>query len=178
MAFVVEDGTGLENANSYISAADARAYWIEQAVVFTQADTAAAGIVSLETALIAAARYMELRFRSRYRGCIEFPPSDDGVFTGQALAFPRLNLYNFDGYLVTGVPLKVQQAQAEYMKRVLDAGPTSLLPDPTQAGNMIREKVGPIETEYTPGSVQIIHPYPTADNLLREFLYSGTYSTR
>lgn len=179
MAFVVEDGTGLAAANSYTSATTARAYWLEQGVVLAQADSAAPGVVSLQTALIEACRYMELRYRGRYRGRIEFPPTTDPVFAGQALSFPRVCLYDANGYPVAGVPVRVQAAQAEYMRRAL-ASP--LLPDPTQAGNltMDRNKVGPIETEqqFIPGSVQITKPYPAADLLLREFLYSGNYSYR
>jgi len=179
MAFVVEDGTGLAAANSFTSAAEARAYWLEQGVVLAQADTAGAGVVSLETALVEAARYMELLYKRRYKGTIQFPPTTSPVFAGQALSFPRLCLYDHNGYLVTGVPKQVKAAQAEYMRRAL-ASP--LLPDPTQAGNltMNRNKVGPIETEqqFVPGSVQLTKPYPAADVLLAEFLYTGSYSYR
>jgi DnaT-like ssDNA binding protein len=179
MAFLVEDGTGLAAANAYITATEGRAYWSEQGVVFTQSDSAGAGVASLQTAIVAATRYIETRFRARFKGEIQFPPASDGSFAGQALSFPRLCLYDVNGYPVTGIPRLLKYATAEYMKRALTA---DLLPDPTQSGNLImnREQVGPLETEqqFSPGSVQIIFPYPAADFLLDEFIYSGNYCIR
>lgn len=178
MAFVVEDGTGLATANAYISAANARAYWLEQGVTFAQADTAGSGVVSLETGIIAATRYMEQRFRPLYKGTIQFPPTTSPAFAGQGLSFPRLCLYDVNGYLVTGVPLRIAQACAEYMKRALTA---ELMPDPTLAGNLTSKtvKAGPVETSFTlvPGTI-IIKPYPTADALISEFIRTGRYSYR
>lgn len=178
MAFVVEDGTGLATANAYTSAAAARSYWIEQGVVLTPLDTAAPGVVSLETGIIAATRYMEQRFRGRYKGTIQFPPTTSPVFAGQGLSFPRLCLYDVNGYLITGVPVRVAQACAEYMKRAITA---DLMPDPTLAGNLTSKtvKAGPIETSFTlnPGNI-IIKPYPTADALISEFIRSGRYTYR
>lgn len=178
MAIVVEDGTGLVNANAYISAAAARQYWLDQAVVLTPLDSAAPGVLSLETCIIAATRYIELRFRSRFKGTIQFPPVVGG-FAGQALSFPRLCLYDVNGYPLSGVPVRMAQACAEYMRRAIAA---DLLPDPTQAGNLTANltKVGPIETSqsFTPGSVQVLKPYPTADGLIAEFITTGTYAIR
>jgi hypothetical protein len=168
MAFVVEDGTGKVDANSYESVANARAYWLDVGVTFTQTDQV------LQQSLVASTRYIELRYGSRFKGEPEFPATENPVFAGQALSFPRLCLVNRYGVAVTGVPVQVRHATSEYMKRALTA---ELAPDPSLAGNLIsnREKVGPLETEvvFVPGSVPRFKPYPTADALLIEFIYSS-----
>jgi len=97
----------------------------------------------------------------------------------QPLEFPRINLIDRAGFVVAGVPLKLEQATAEYALRALTA---ALLPDPTidASGKAItskREKVGPIdvETRFESGgaSSNLLRPYPNADRLLTEFIKVG-----
>ena len=73
MAIIMEDGTGLANANSFISVAGADAYWTE---VTMPALWASASNSEKEAALVQATRYMEKRFGTRYKGSRqqEFPP--------------------------------------------------------------------------------------------------------
>jgi hypothetical protein len=182
MAFIVEDGTGLSGATAYISAANARAYWLDVGVTFAAPDSvpSVAFPVTLQMALIAAARYMELRFKYRWKGTKQFPATTTPAFAGQGLSWPRLCVYRPDDGCnpVVGVPIEVIQANAEYMRRALVA---ELVTDPTIAPNitMQREKVGPLETEvqmlpYTP----IFTPYPTADSLIVGLMYTGNYCVR
>jgi hypothetical protein len=100
------------------------------------------------------------------------------VTVPQPLSFPRLNLLDRDGLSVRGIPLKLQQATAEYAVRALSA---ALMPDPTidatgRTINRKREKVGPIEveTQFEEGGSlsQLIRPYPAADRLLSEYVAS------
>ena len=102
-----------------------------------------------------------------------------GTDTGrpQPLSFPRLNLRDRDGILLTGIPDRLKQAIAEYAVR--NAGST-LHPDPDVTTGMQviekKEKVDVIEevTKWQEGgNVQTIIPYPAADALLREFLMLG-----
>lgn len=96
----------------------------------------------------------------------------------QALFFPRLGLYSYDGREVPGVPWKLKAATAEYAVRSLAA---KLDPDLTAdaTGALVqrkREKVGPIEeeTEYAQGAQpRIYQDYPAADRLLQEYLRSA-----
>lgn len=96
----------------------------------------------------------------------------------QPLSFPRVGLYTRDGRAVTGVPLKLKQATAEYAVRAVAA---PLAPDPISDDRLapvVRklETVGPIteETEYAEGGVQtLIKPYPAADRLLEEYITAG-----
>lgn len=184
MAFIVEDGTGLTNANAYISAANARTYWADVGVTFDNPDSvpSVALPLTLQMAIIAATRYIELRFRYRFKGHREFPATTEPVFAGQALSWPRLCVYRPDDYcnLVTGVPIEIINATAEYMKRALSS--EGLVSDPTATDAFTtgeREKIGPLETEVQrlPGIIQF-RPYPTADLLLVGLLNSGNYCVR
>ena len=94
----------------------------------------------------------------------------------QPLEFPRSGLFDRAGFVVLGIPRKLQEAAAEYAVRAVAA---QLFTDPTvdargRVVNEIAEKVGPIETrtKYAEGSAidQLIKPYPAADFLLSEYL--------
>jgi hypothetical protein len=165
MAFTVEDGTGLANANAYISVAYADGYFSDRSVG-TWTGTAAAK----QSAIILATDYIETVFGRRMLGKVEFPE------TPQALSFPRLRIFNRSGIEITGIPDKLKKATAEYALRALTA---SLMPDPvvSDSGFAITSKIetiGPIteETTYQTGgaSPRLIKPYPAADRLLAEFI--------
>lgn len=160
MSFVVEDGTGIADANSYVAVAYANAYFLDRA----NTSWAAATNSAKEVALVKATDYIELRFRDRWKG--NLAPE------ATTLSFPRQYLYDRRGELVTGIPDDIKKAVTEYALRALSA---DLLPDPTDAdsGQAIKrtfDKVGPIETEveYEGGSARpdLIRPYPTADKLI------------
>lgn len=97
----------------------------------------------------------------------------------QILEWPRLYVYSPSGILVTGIPILLKKATAEYALRALTA---TLMPDPTidDSGKSIIkkvEKVGPIveETEFEKGSQMsnLLRPYPSADRLLSSLLKSA-----
>lgn len=158
MAFTVEDGTGLENSNAYISLAFATAYFGDRGVAaWTGSDTVK------QQAIVRATDYIETRYGQQFRGTRGSPT--------QALSWPRSNAFDDNGFELTGVPVQLQKAAAEYALRALSA---SLMPDPVtdtsgQSVKMKKEVVGPIEetTEYHgSGVIQTIKPYPAADRLL------------
>jgi hypothetical protein len=161
--FTPEDGTGLVNANSYTTIAEADAYHaLRNNTAWLNATQGAK-----ETALVLATDFIEVRWGHRFKGERQFPD------TPQNLSFPRLYIGE-DG----AVPLAVQRACAEYALRQITA---PLAPDPTFESNgktlsAKRTKVGPIETDLTytqsgPGSVApTFRPYPAADALLRPYL--------
>ncbi|MCK5131702.1 MAG: hypothetical protein KAR40_06065 [Candidatus Sabulitectum sp.] len=94
----------------------------------------------------------------------------------QPLEFPRENLRDRSGELVTNVPDKLQYATIEYGYR---ASKAVLAPDPTVSETGLRvtktrDKVGPVETEieYADAtSIMITKPYPAADRLLAEYTF-------
>lgn len=157
MAFVVEDGTGKIDANSYGAIAGADAYFAERGVTaWTGNDTVK------QQALVKATDYIDTRFSTRFKGYVLYPD------TPQALAFPRTA---FDG-----LPAPLLKATYEYALRSLSG---ALAPDPTTdaSGNTVKrfkKKVGPLEKEYEfatdTSSTNAFKPYPMADALIAKLL--------
>jgi hypothetical protein len=160
---VVEDGTGLSTANSYISLADAATYHALRSNTLW-ADSTESDQVS---ALVRATDYLDYRWTWVGRR----------VGTTQRLDWPRLDAIDSEGILWTNqVPPAVKNACAEYALRVLGTGVAlvDLSPDPVtdDGGKFItlkREKLGPLEEETRfsdARGVSTIKPYPAADRLL------------
>lgn len=107
MALIVETGTGLSNADSYITLADARVYAANYGLTLPADDTEA------EIALRQGCAYIELQ-EGRYSGT--------RVSTSQALAWPRTDASNSVGvdYPDNVVPIQLGRAQvaaaAEFAK--------------------------------------------------------------
>lgn len=164
MAFTVEDGTGVADANAYITVASADLYFSERGVT-TWAGTDA----KKEAWIIQATDYINARFGRRFRGDKEFPDV-------QAMPFPRTG----DSAVETsaGLPVTLQRATAEYANR---ARVGALAPDPTVDASGLtvvgkRSKVGPIETETTfksagtGSTAAVVRAYPAADMLIAPLL--------
>lgn len=159
---VVEDGTGLVNADSFCSLDFADEYFETRAnSLWTGTDDAK------EAAIIRASDYIEQRWSHRFKGEKQFPDNP------QSLSFPRLYIDADDS-----VPLGVKRACAEYALRALSG---ELAPDASYDSNgqslsRKRTKVGPIETDltYTQGgtgsTAPTFRPYPAADAWLRPYL--------
>ncbi len=150
MGIVVEDGTGVEDANSYASVDFADLYFEDRGnAVWEALDDDVK-----EQCLIRATDYVDGRFT--FLG----EKNDED----QALQFPRDDAET--------IPVKLQRAVCEYALRAASA---PLAPDPTvsETGLQVvskREKLGPIEEETTYAesrSVMVFKPYPAADMLLR-----------
>lgn len=171
MAFVAEDGTGLANSNSYGSLDEFQAYWLERGQDMTQFTEG-----NRQSALVQACDHIELFFGPCLFG---YRASET-----QALEFPRLCLFDRNGFLLTGVPMKVKAAQFEYAQRIL-ANDVILAPDPTRDASGLQiqatyKKVGPLEKRitYTTGSPRLLPAFPKADAYLRDLVYGtggGSY---
>lgn len=167
MAFVVEDGTGKEDANSYASVEFADAYFSDRGI------TAWTGTVDQkQTYLIRATDYIDGRFANYFSGQRLYTSEPD-----QALQFPR------DAFV--GMPATLLKATCEYALRAISS---ALAPDPTYdpSGLQVestRRKVGPIETETTfaagSGNTRdTIRAYPAADMLIKPLLRGGQSNGR
>lgn len=158
MTIVVEDGTGKINAESYISVADATTY---HAARGNAAWAALATDAVREQSLRKATEYMGQVYRLRWKGA--------RYTTTQALDWPRSNVYVDSATVIENddVPVEVVRACAEY---ALKASAATLYADEDRAA--IREKVGPIETEYSAFSSQTKR-YPSIDALLAPYLSGG-----
>lgn len=172
MAFTVEDGTGLADANAYISVAFADTYFLDRG----NATWAAALTADKESAIVRSTDYLDKRFGLKYKGVKES--------SAQGLEWPRAGAIDNDGYLFDDVPRNLEKATAEYAVRALSL---VLAPDNSNSGvKTTRKKVGPIETEdelTAPTSGSLVSPssipeYPEADLWVQELLkQSGSLTT-
>ena len=198
MAFTVEDGNGLPDANAYVDVAFADEYFADRG----NTDWAAATDPNKQVAIVKATDYIDKAFGPRFLGQKAFVsyPADETV--DQALEFPRYQPTVFVGdpsYYVgavytfpnpsyvapsppekpVAIPKALKKACCEYALRALLNG--KLLQDPTvdatgQALQTKTENVGPIQTTYVyfnSGGIQIKQPYPEADLLLQSLLVPG-----
>jgi hypothetical protein len=149
MALIVEDGTGKPDAESYVSVTDADTFLSDRGIVTWGAATTSAK----EQALRRATDFLTQLYRERWAGC--------RVLDTQALDWPRYLVPKRDSasngladlpsyYPSDAVPTEVKRACAWLAYKALSA--TDLAPD--QGPQKIRTKVGPIETEYAPGTRQ------------------------
>ncbi len=156
MSLIVEDGTGLGTAESYLSVADADAYhgvrgndaWADLTVP------------QREQALRQSTAYIDTV--QRYKGI--------QLTAGQALEFPRSGLIDWSGREVIGVPKRVKDACAELALR---ASSQALFTDLDRGGKIKSEAVGPISTTYADdapagrtytAAMQLLQPYARAAN--------------
>jgi hypothetical protein len=153
MAFTVEDGTGVTDANTWTTIVFADTYFAERGNV------AWSGIDSVkEIALIKAADYIHARFGANW------------IYVDPDEVDPEV-LYTFGGT----IPVKLKRAQCEYAVRALTA---VLAPDPSVDENgvtlVVTQKVlGPLEKKFTAlgsGSAPLLRSYPAADMLLTTLL--------
>jgi hypothetical protein len=135
MAFTVEDGTGVEDANAYVLVADADTY---------MSDRARAAWASLETpqkqaAIIEATMYLDATFY--WIGEI--------ASSSQTLLWPRVNAEDREGRSYDDqVPQRVKDACCE-LAWIARSG--SLMPTETEA-SIKKVKAGSVEVEYQSGN--------------------------
>lgn len=140
MALVIEDGTGLPDANSYGSVEGADAYFeLRGNKAWTELTEEAKS-----SALVQATDYIDLRWRDAMLG--------KRLTAEQALEFPRLVCPNDGAYY----PKPLQRALYEYAV-IASAGPLAPNIQYDETGRVptrFRDKVGPIEEEtfWTTGS--------------------------
>lgn len=159
MVFIVEDGTGVADANSYASDTFADTYFQERAVEGWLGDA-----LTKQAALVRATDYLEQRFSSRFIGA----PVD----TAQSLSWPRTSAGD---YTSGEVPLKLQRATCEYALRALTISLAPDLPYDDAGVHVVttRKKIGPLEKEFQvigSSTPQVLRAYPQADMLLRGLL--------
>lgn len=155
--FVVEDGTGLTDATAYIDVTYADNYIETYAPPSDSAAWALLTDPEKERAIMVATQYID----------------DNFTFIGnkltcdQALEWPRDVVCDCNGCAITGVPVQVQKATAEYSYRAISE---NLNPDPqvNLKGRVTMEKVCEIERRYSENYGYVITvPYPSADKKLK-----------
>lgn len=182
--FVVEDGTVVANANSYLSVAEADSYHASRG----RTDWAKAEVPDKQAALIRATAYIDMRYGDRFRGV--------PVEANQSLEWPRDAVYDRYGTALPSdeLPGRLEKATAEYALEALRLGELVNNPaQPTQGtslsgartgspgGEVTAESktVGPISisksyaTRGFTGTTSALPTYTAGDLLLAPLLRSG-----
>jgi len=171
MALIVEDGTGLETSNAYVSVSYVTEYLTER-----NRHTAWAALSTpiKEASIIKATDYIEMRFSKNFVGT--------KLVEDQSLSFPREYGSCETDYGL--LPKNLLKASAELAVRAGLDTTTELITDDTSGlVKRKKEKVGPIEedTEYensfkTFGGIvssDVIETYPIVDLLIEPLLTSS-----
>lgn len=159
MAIVVEDGTGLANSVSYVTADEARAYALARGVVLAGDDTA------VEAMLVSAADYLEM-YSTQYKGT-QLKPT-------QGLSWPRSGVViNGNALPDNEIPKQLKRAQSQL---VIESTKGDLVVS-NHGGKFIKKKqIGPIVTEFSE-AVQLAQGgetiFPLVDGML-ELLFTDT----
>ncbi len=142
MALVTENGIGVHNAESYVSVADADAYWGARThtALYTTWNAITAD-AKKEGALREASAYLDATagpfYKGRRKGWV------------QGLAWPRIGAQDEAGYPLPDLPQELVWATCELAARAVSA---LLAEDLDRGGDVKREKVGPLEVEYFEGA--------------------------
>lgn len=163
MALIVEDGTGVDNANTYQSRADLIAYAAARGV--TLVDDATTDILAIK-----AMDYIET-FRGRFTGT---PVDDD-----QPLSWSRTSAYVYGRPIsATAIPIQLKQAEAQLVIILFNGVDLMPVVDNT-AAFVKREKVDVLEIEYSE-SIKLaageLPVMPQIDALLQPLLSGGGFT--
>lgn len=190
MTIIVEDGTVVDGANSYVSVAYADSYFENLGQTLW---TETASDEAKESALIKGAQYLQQKYRLLWKG--------SRVNAFQSLDWPRRGVdvpdffdpfyrqvnvpLQFQDTVFIGenvVPVEVQEAQLLLSITTIDSGggsTTSL--QPSYGRKTKREKVGSLEVEYMTaidgGDTSQTNTYWDAAKLIEPFLRPGQPQT-
>ena len=161
MAFTVEDGTGLAAANSYVSLADAGAYFADRGnATWENADDDLK-----EAALVRASFALDGIYGGRWPG---YCATQD-----QALAWPRVDAVDSAGYEISSatVPQAVKNAACE--AALVELGSAGALSKKTEAG-LSELTVGPITKRFAVASGSGATVYPAITQALSRIFKRGS----
>lgn len=150
MALIVENGTGLVNADSMASVAELDAYLSAHGLA------AVADVTTKEVALRLASEYADTV--RRYKGTTLSP--------SQAFMFPREGLTDWSGHVITGVPVRLKNGVLFLASQVL-AG--EALYENITAPEVASESVGAISVSYVAGSNRH-KAFTTFDRLVAQYV--------
>jgi hypothetical protein len=156
VALSVEDGSGMANADAYVSLADALTY-------FTGHGSPAVWTAATEAQKESAIRYATLWIDGRY----QWPGTI--VSSSQALAWPRSGVIDGEGRSVASdsLPARLVQATCEAALEHLSNALNEIL---ARGGGVQSETVGPISVSYFQ-SASAGRTFPYIDSLLKLIAY-------
>jgi hypothetical protein len=157
MPLIIENGSIVADANSYVTVSDARGYAVVRSIVLPVADA------DVEVLIVKAMDYVEA-MEDRFPG--------DRVSGEQVLAWPRTGV-TLNGFEVaeTAIPKLLKDAVCQL---TCDAMTIDLLPNGT-GREVVKQKVDVIETTYAQtGSSQVTPVLGAAMALLDRLFRAGT----
>lgn len=158
MALTVEDGSIVENANSYASLATVKAYATARGITL-------GSDASIEVFILKAMDYIEGK-RAEFQGM--------KVLNTQPLQFPRYYLV-IDGFEFPYTEIPKELINAECQLVIEQFNGANILP--TTLEPLVKvEKVGPLQTEYAVGANAFFEPNFAAVDLLLMPLLKATSS--
>lgn len=171
MSIIVETGSIVAGAETYVSVTDADTYHSNR----NNTAWAAAITATKEAALRAATAYVDGKYRKRWKGRkvqpvaqpLEWPRTGVSVAnsgSGLASAFTDVGVNGLSLIPYNQIPQRLKDATCEAALRAL-AGPLSA----DAASNIKREKLDVMETEYFSPSASA-PVYPVIDNLLSDYI--------
>jgi hypothetical protein len=165
MAIIVEDGTGLVDAEAYASVAFADAYHAAMgATTWADLSTSAKEIALRKATQHLDSAYLYIAEKKTTTQRLEWPRVYD----------PYYYAYTFS-YQTAAIAWPIRCIQEACCELALKASTTALVSDETQAIKL--EKIGPITVEYEQGgNPQTI--YALVDNLLRQVTRGGRNTIR
>ena len=129
---IVEDGTGLKDSNSYTSVEFADDYFSARGVSGWETLT----VAQKESALIRATDFID----NIYQWYGKKATSE------QSLRFPRINLFDYEGQEVTGIPTCLKQAICD--AAMLTADGSELFQTKNENGDVVSETITTLSFTY------------------------------
>jgi len=162
MAFIVEDGTVVPDANSYATVAEAEDYATDR--LYTSWTSASSG---KEEALIRATAAIDAMYGGRFPG-YKVSGRD------QSLEWPRQAAYDDEDNLIAAdeVPIEIKQAVYEAAVREL-AVPGSMMPDLERGGGIRSLRAGSVAIEYS-DTATVTTTYSLINGILAPLLVTGS----
>jgi hypothetical protein len=168
VTLVVEDGTGIAGANSYVAATFADTYNEARgrsAWALLDAEAKAIALIKATEALDALYPWIGTK-ASRLQG-LQWPRHQGVDSAGESVL-----LIDRDGFDIEGVPIAVQNATAEAAYQISSG--EELFQDTDPRGKVIRKKTDVLETEYQPDTPATKPAAPTVFGALNALL-KGLY---
>lgn len=142
MAFTVETGAVVANANAYITVQFFRDWFVDRGVAAAANDTGVFGAANIQAAIVKATDYVDKRFGTKFKGM--------KTERGQSLQWPRYNAEDNSCFLYPSdeIPTPLKRAVAEYANLALYM---VLLPVPAPSFNVVDPATG--ETTVSTGGL-------------------------
>lgn len=167
ISLVVEDGTGLSNANSYCDLD----YALEYCVMKGYSNWQTLSEDMQKVYLIRGTEFVDNFYNWKGRR----------GRASQSLSFPRLDLYDDDYYQINGIPDKLKKACIEAAFLNASSGSDTLFTTKDENGAIKKQKVDSLEVEYFSNQQnetnQASVDYTTIYDILNKLL-KGLYKTK